>query len=436
MPALDHLRSRLRHVHQFVTRQGIATVGNLVYGLLCVRLLPVNDYAKFAIIFGFMGTLTVLTDTVTTGTIAPLVGERLQDRKLIADYVATVRHIVTFVFLAIAPVVTVVLLVALGRHEWTLRDNLQIAASILFISWFSRISGTYSTVLLLLRDRAFFYRIQIAGSLGSLALLCVAWAMHGLNLYVCVLLNCAQVVYQAISTYRRAQHLLRVDGHTNQAMQRQIIQLALPGVPGSIFYALQGQIMLMLLVALGRGTTSIANLGALGRLGQILTFFSLMNPVFVEPFFARLRQNQVLPRYVIAVVLAASALGLFCGTGFLFPQYYLLVLGPHYQNLRVEVGLIILSSSLAFLAGYMHTIHTSRRFVYWWNNISNIVAIVAIQAFCIWRFDLSVLRNLLVMNVVTVAVSLLIQVLTGIYGFVFGPQQMIGGHSQPVIENP
>ena len=430
----DHFRSRIRHAHEFVTRQGMATIGNLVYGLLCVRLLPVSDYAKFAIIFGFMGTLTVLTDTVTTGTIAPLVGDRLSDRKLIADYIATTRHIVTMVYFAIAPIATVVLLVALSRHEWTVLNNLQIVAAILFISWFARIGGTYATVLFLMRDRTFFYRVQIIGSLGSLILLCFAWAIHELNLYVCVLLNCAQVVYQATSTYRRARFLLQEDGRVNRTMQRQVVQLAFPGVPGAVFYALQGQIMLMLLVLIGRGTTSIANLGALGRLGQILTFFSMVNPVFVEPFFAKLQEDKVFQRYVLAVGLAALSLGMFCATGFLFPQYYLLLLGPHYQNLRFEVGLIILSSSLGFLAGYMHTIHTSRRFVYWWNNIVNIVAIVGIQAYCIWRFDLTVLRNLLLMNVLTVASSLFIQILTGIYGFIFGPQKMIGGHSQPVTE--
>lgn len=412
----------------------MATIGNLVYGLLCVRLLPVSDYAKFAIIFGFMGTLTVLMNMLTTGTIAPLVGDRLHDRPLIANYIASVRRVTTVAYFILAPVAAVILLLALNRHDWGLAANLQIVAAILFIAWFSRIGGNYASVLFLLRDRSTYYRIQIEGSLGSLALLGAAWAVHGLNLYVCVLLNCAQVAYQSVRIHRRAVYLLQVKGNPNRMMQRQIIQLALPGIPGEIFYALQGQIMLMLLLVIGHGTTSIANLGALGRLGQILTFFNLFNPIFIEPFFAKLRKEQVLPRYLVAIMLTTSALGLFSAIGFVFPQFFLWILGPHYQNLRFEVGLVIFASSLNFVAALIQTIHVARRFVYWWNNIVNIVAIVGIQAYCIWRFDLTVLRNLLLMNVLTVAASLFIQILAGIYGFIFGPQKMIGGHSQPVTE--
>ena len=112
---------------------------------------------------------------------------------------------------------------------------------------------------------------------------------------------------------------------------------------------------------------------------------------------------------------------------------YLLILGPHYQGLQFEVGLIILASSINFLAEYLQTIHVSRRFVYWWNNIANVVAILGVQIYSIWRFDLSILRNLLWMDVAAVSTSLLIQILAGMYGFVFGPQKMIGGHSQSVV---
>ncbi len=433
MQVPDHLRSRIRHLHQFVTRQGLATIGNLVYGLLCVRLLPTEEYAKFAIIFGFMGTLTVLMDTLTTGTVAPLVGDRLKDHKLIADYIDSARHIMTMVYLALAPVISLVLLWILNRHHWSLFDNLQIIAAILFITWFARVGGSYATVLLLLRDRAFFYRVQILGSLGSLALLCVAWGAHVLNIYVCVLLNCAQILYQATSIYMRAKHLLQVRGQANRTMQRQIVQLALPSAPSSVFYALQGQIMLLLLLVLGHNSTGIANLGALARLGQILVTFRIINAIFVEPFFARLPRHQVLPRYLVAMAVGILVLGLFCASGFLIPQMYLLILGPHYQGLQFEVGLIILASSINFLAEYLQTIHVSRRFVYWWNNIANVVAILGVQIYSIWRFDLSILRNLLWMDVAAVSTSLLIQILAGMYGFVFGPQKMIGGHSQSVV---
>ena len=44
---------KFRQVAYFLTKQGIAVGGNLLYGLLCVRMLPVPEYAKFAVLFGY-----------------------------------------------------------------------------------------------------------------------------------------------------------------------------------------------------------------------------------------------------------------------------------------------------------------------------------------------------------------------------------------------
>jgi hypothetical protein len=66
---------KILQIAHFASKQGIAAIGNLLYGLLCVRTLPVADYAKFAVLFGYMGSLTVLLDVGVAGSLAPLVGE-------------------------------------------------------------------------------------------------------------------------------------------------------------------------------------------------------------------------------------------------------------------------------------------------------------------------------------------------------------------------
>ena len=417
--------SKSRHVMHFVVNQGIAVMGNLVYGLLCVRLLPVYDYAKFAIIFGFMGTLTVLMDSVTTGTLAPLIGENIDDLGRIADYVASVRKLTTRVFVFLAPVASIALLLVLRKQPWALSTDLQIAGAVLLISWFARVGGTYSSVLLIRRDRMSYYRIQILGSLGSLALLVMLWSMHRVSLYACVLLNISQVTFCALGYFRRAYQILGTRGVPTVMFQRAIVHLALPSVPGTVFYALQGQITLLLITLLGHSSTSIANLGALSRLGQILTFASQMNPVLIEPFFARLRRNQVKSMYMLAFVLAVTGVSIFTILAFMYPQTFLWILGPNYRELRLEAGLVVCGSSIYFLAGFLTVIHTSRRFVYWWSNIANIVLILSVQIFFILRFDLSTVRNLLEMNIGTATASLVVCISVGIFGLTFGPQKAL-----------
>uniref|UniRef100_E6PYQ2 Polysaccharide biosynthesis protein n=1 Tax=mine drainage metagenome TaxID=410659 RepID=E6PYQ2_9ZZZZ len=422
---IDFFFPKMRHVVQFAVNQGIAVAGNLFYGLLCVRLLPVQDYAKFAIIFGFMGTLTVLMDSITTGTLAPLIGENIDDLGRIADYVASVRILTTRVFLFLAPVAALALLFILRKQHWGILTDLQIAAAVLAISWFARVGGTYSSVLLIRRDRVSYYRIQIMGSIGSFALLLLFWSMHRVNLYTCVLLNIAQVTVCAFGYFRRSYQILGTRGVPTALLQRAIVHLALPSVPSSVFYALQGQITLLLITLFGHSATSIANLGALARLGQILTFASQMNPVLIEPFFAKLRASQVRPLYLLAFFLAVISVSILTILAFLYPGVFLWILGPHYQELRLEAGLVVCGSSIYFLSGFLTVINTARRFVYWWSNIANIVLILLVQVLFILRYDLSTVRNLLKMNIGASLSSLAVCIAVGIYGFTFGPQKAL-----------
>jgi hypothetical protein len=46
-------------VGKFLVFQGITLAGNLLYGFLCVRPLPLADYPKYAVVFGFVGSIGI-----------------------------------------------------------------------------------------------------------------------------------------------------------------------------------------------------------------------------------------------------------------------------------------------------------------------------------------------------------------------------------------
>ena len=122
MTQLEKARSffvpKLRQVAHFLMKQGIAMTGNLLYGLLCVRLLPVPDYAKFAVLFGYMGTLTVLMDIGMSGTLGPMVGEQIANLQLIANYVAALRRLAQRLYLILAPLAAVIFVFIVQRQHW------------------------------------------------------------------------------------------------------------------------------------------------------------------------------------------------------------------------------------------------------------------------------------------------------------------------------
>ena len=414
---------KVRQVGQFFLKQGLAISGNLLYGLLCVRLLPVPAYAQFAVLFGFMGSLTVLLDVGVSSTLAPIVGDQITNLQLIADYVAAIRRLAVRVYLIVIPLAIPAFFFLVRKQSWGFWVVAQMVAALIFTAWFARVSGCYGAVLILRRDRSYYYRIQILGSLGSLLLLVLLWACHSVNIYACVLLNIAQTVFMAISYFRRAKSLLGVKGHTSRASEKLIIRLAMPNMPDTLFYAMQGQITLMLITLVGH-TTGVASVGALNRISQILVFASQMNPILIEPFFARLPVTRVKQTYLLVAGIIGIGTAAFVSLAFFFPELFLWILGPHYKQLRIEVALVVLASGIRYFAGVLWIMHSARRFIYMWVSITNITCTLLTQAYFIAAHDLSTVREVVMFNVYSALVALGVTIAAGIYGFWHGPQKI------------
>ena len=409
---------------QFLMRQGIAVGCNLLYGLLCVRMLPVADYAKFAVLFGYMGSLTVLLDVGISGTLVPLVGEQIANLQLIANYVASIRRIALWMYLIVAPIACIVFIALVQKQNWGTLVIVQMLAALLVTAWFARVSSSYGAVLILRRDRSRYYRVQILGSAGSLALLVSLWALHRMNIYVAILLNVAQIMFNASNYYLRSRELLRVKGRYSAQQEKAIVRLAVPNAPGNIFFAIQGQVTLMLITLFGHTSASVASVGALSRLSQILIFFAQMYPILVEPFFAKLQATRVIRVFLAGVIILSAFATAYTALAFYYPEVFLWVLGPKYSKLRFEVSLQIMSSAISFVSSYFWIVNSSRRFVYWWNSIANIILILLVQGVFIWKLDLSQVKNVLILNVATATATLIVYASGSVYGFLRGPQKM------------
>lgn len=415
------LAPKLRRVIEFLSAQGITMAGNLLYGLLCVRLLPIAGYAKFAVVFGALGTLTLLMDVNFSGALIPLVGEHINDLQLIADYVASLRQLARRLFMFVAPAAILAFPLLVHHQGWSWQVVTFMIATLLVAAWCARVSGAYGAVLIVRRDRNRWYRAQMISSLGTLALLGIFWAAHWLNAFSAILINVSGIVFVALSYFARARFLLGVEGRPSKEKRKAIIHLALPNMPNAIFYAFQGQISLLLITLFGF-TAAVASVGALGRLGQIFALFGQMNPVLVEPYFAKLAKAKLKASY-LGTLAAVGVLCLFItGLARFFPELFLWVLGPKYGNLQFEVLLMVATSSLGYLSGVLWVIHCARRFVYWWHGASVIVITLLIQSIYVWKGNLSTVRGVLTLNLVSVAGGLFVNILAGIYGFIRGPR--------------
>lgn len=423
------LLPKLHRVLEFFSAQGITLAGNLLYGLLCVRLLPISGYARFVVVFAVLGSLSGLLNIGISNTLVPLVGEKIDDLQLIADYLASLRTLAVWLFALVSPL-TVLLFPLIVRHQqWSWQVQAAMLTMILGAAWFARIQSAYGAVLLIRRDRKRWYRAQMVSSLGTLALLLLFWAAHGLNEWVAILLNVLGIVYVGSRYYFRARHLLGLKGHSSREKRKEIVHLAAPNAVSTIYYALQGQISLFLITFFGH-TAGVASVGALGRLSQIFTIFSQMNPVLIDPYFAQLPRPRLKTSYIGALVAVGSVGCCLTALAWKLPQAYLWVLGPKYAQLRFEVFLVILTGSIGYMNGMMWVIHSARRFVYWWNNLLTITTTILVQAVYLWKNDLSTVRSVLLFNMSTSVSFFFICMICGIYGFTHGPRVLPGAEMQ------
>jgi O-antigen/teichoic acid export membrane protein len=416
------LAPKLRVIRDFLLAQGLTLLGNLLYGLFCIRMLPTTEYAKFVVLFGVQGTFVVLMDIGISTSLLPLIGERFNDHKLIADYVATLRKLARQVYYGMAVALVVVYPYLVKNRGWSPQTIVAMIVTLLVSTWFMRSGAVYGAVLIVKRDRRMYYLGNMISSLGTLLLIVVIWLFHALNAWVAIELNVLGIVFVGAFYYFRSLRLLGVKGEESKSKRDAIIRLALPNVPQTIFYALQGQVALFLITFFGH-TTSVASIGALARLGNIFALFGQMNPLIIEPYFAKLRKDELRSRYLMTLplLMVLSVVGAIAG--YLYPEFFLWILGPQYSSLKFEVVLVLAANGVSIFSSTLWTIHSSRRFVYWWNNLLNIVLVFAVQLAFVMHVDLGTVRAMLWMTLATNTTTMLVNVACGVYGFIYGPRE-------------
>lgn len=401
--------------------QGLSVFARLLYGFLCVRILSISDYAKFAIVSGFVGTICILMDINMSGTLAPLVGSEINRPQTIADYVASLRGVVHLLFLVVGGVVAMAFPFIVRNQHWGWKCTFMMLSLLLATCWFVRMSGAYGAALILCRNRKAWYRAQVFSGICSVVVLCVFYLLRIANAYWAIVISLSASVYVALAYYYHAQKTLGVVGVSTGEKQKEIVHLALPNMPNALFYAFQGQIALLMITIFGH-VGSVAGVGALGRLAQIFVFFGQMNFLLLEPYFASMPQERFKRSYAVILLAQAAICLVAVSVAYYVPQAFLWILGDKYSGLRREAFLVIASGAISYFSGVLWGIHTARKFVYWWNSSAYIVITLFAQAWFISHIDLSSIYSVLLLNIVSASIALILNLSAGIYGMLYGPR--------------
>ena len=368
----DQTQRRLRVLLVYLTGQGLVQIISLSLGLLLLRWLNVDYYAQFSVAFGFQTTLGMLTDLGFAGTIIALVGSRGNDPNIVGAYIRSGRHLRNVMLACLTPVAAVVFVFIARQHHWPLLSSALLFISIVASIYFSGMVSYYGAPMLIRSRLSHYYRHQLAGAAFRIGVCAILYFSHTLNAWTTSWTNAAGFLLIGLLNARESRPFATLPEHHVPDITRQMVRYVMPNLPNIIFYALQGQISLFLISFFGQ-TRSIAEVGALGRLGQIFILLSGFNGAVIEPYIARLRDDRVLKSFFIVFTGAASICTVICLIGFLEPRFLLLLLGAKYAALQRETGWLVLSSCIGYLATVAWTVCGARRWPCWRQVMSRLV---------------------------------------------------------------
>lgn len=336
----------------------------MLASLYLLRKLSIEAYAQFGLAWGFQSTAALLMDFGLASTIIPLVGERVEDRQLVGYYVRAAKRLRDRSFWLTSPVVAAAFVFISYRHHWNSTTQIFLLLSVLLALYSSGKVSYFSAPLFLSRRLRSYYVPQTLGGLARLAAYVALGAIGWLNASCAALLSALNVTFSGWLIGRESKKHFAWPERNNPTAEKEILRYILPATPAIILGAFHGQVSLFLISIFG-ATKGIAEVAALGRLGQLFTVFMTFNIVVIEPYVARLSKLRLRAAYLKLLgcgVAGAACLSLFA---FLKPGIFLWLLGPKYRDLNNLIGWVVMTACLNYIAGLMWIMNRSRKWIFW-----------------------------------------------------------------------
>ena len=403
-----------RLLSQFLTGQIVIQALNFLTGFLLLRWLSVTAYAQFSVAFAFQSTLGMLIDLGFSGSIVALVGSRGGDADIVGRYIRSARHFRNRMFVVMLGVSVIAFPLVTRNQHWPVSTKIflfgAILASLFFQGW-----AMYAAPLLINGRIKEFYQAQIFAAAGRLCCCFVLFETAALSAWTAAWVAAAALAVTGLLYRRKSEHLISEPYRSDSVFNKEMLGYLVPLMPAVVFTALQGQITILLIACFGK-TETIANIAALGRLGQLFLIFGAFNSVVIEPYFAKLSPSRLFTRYAQTIVIAIATASFIAVVAFLFPQPLLWVLGSKYQGLGEYIGWVVGIACLNYIAGVLFTINSARKWRFWWYACLEIPLLLIVQAAALTLTDIGTMKGAIAFSLVTNIGWLLTHLIVGIYG--------------------
>ena len=414
---------KLKHwstlIGKFLVSQGSIQIFNLLTGFFLLRWMTVENYAQFSVAFGFQTTFNMLIDTGFSGSIVALVGDRFQDKSVVGKYIKSAQQFRNRSFAVIIPIAGIAFHLICTKRNWSWGEQIllfgAITASLFFQGW----ASYYSPALLMHQQIAEYYKPQIVGSAVRLFFCYILYIISALSAWTNIWITTFTIAFNGISYRYSAANFIDKPEKNDPAVSKEMVGYISPLIPGLIFTAFQGQISLAVISIMGQAQ-NIAEVSALGRLGQLFVLLGAFNGIVIEPYIAKANRSDLPKRYFQILGISIFIASMICVMGFVFPQPLLWLLGSKYQKLRTEVGWVVAGACLSYVGGVMWSMHSARRWIYWWGTFAYIGIILITQVGCLILMDLSTTLGVIYFSLISTLAVMVIHVANATFGFRYG----------------
>jgi O-antigen/teichoic acid export membrane protein len=414
-PIIRRALQRARMVGNFASVQVLVQLVGFASGILLVRLLDQNEYAYFTIANTMQGTINVLADMGISIALISIGGRVWQDRHRFGQLITTANNFRRRLGAAAIVIVTPILYWMLTRNGASSIYAAVLIAAIL-LGLFAQFSlGVLGVVPRLRSDVSQIQKIDLTGALARLIVL-VGCALLFLNAGVAVLVGSMAFLLQYWLLRRYAVGVIDLNATENADDRAAMIGFIKNQAANAVFFCLQGQITIFLISFFASRATSVAEVGALGRLAMIFAVMGqlLMN-VFV-PAFARCQSAARLRlQYFAIVVGVAGCCAAVIAAAAIFPNQFLFVLGDKYSHLQRELLLMVAGTVMNVLTGTLWVLNASKAWIAgsWLYIPLTLVTQIALIPYT----DFSSVSQVLIFNLISTVPNLLLNMVLSYRGF-------------------
>jgi O-antigen/teichoic acid export membrane protein len=390
---------KLRKLASFFLGQGSMQALNLLTGFFLLRWLNIEQYAVYALLVGFQGTVSVLVEMGLGGSLIGLLAGR-SDKAIVGGYIQTTKRYRNLIFLFATPFIGVAFIVIFMRQGWAWELGLVLFLALLVNTFFLSWTKYYSIPFLIRHDMVGLYRLQ---TLFAALRLAGCWFLQVggvIGAAVVAWLTALTTAAMGLAYRRQASPFIQMPRRPDPEKNREVLNFIRPLVPATLFFAFQGHIGVFLISWFGK-VDSIAEVGALGRISQIFVMLVAFKTVVIAPYIAKSPRQLLLRRYLFFFF---STLG-FCAcvvlAGFSKPNLFIWLIGPNYSQLSADLGFLLLASCINLISGMMWSMHSARKWVFAWTSWLYITTTLLVQLLCIKFIALNTVKGILLFSICT-----------------------------------